>query len=62
MDLKEVKTERFFTFIMSDEEARQLTTDLFNKKMGYRNPLSAAGMEMLEWLGSRNEDEPRGTE
>lgn len=56
------KVKKEYTVVLSEEEAQGLASDLFNVKMGYRGGSSGASRELLNWLGSRNEKEPSGTD
>lgn len=58
----EAEEVKIFTLYLDDDEARDLTTDLFNLKMGYRAlGITETTNELLQWLGSRNEDVPSGS-
>jgi hypothetical protein len=54
------KVRKEYTVVLDEQEAAALAGDLFNIKMGYRGGSSGAGRELLNWLGSRNEETPSG--
>jgi hypothetical protein len=52
--------DKKYTIVLTEQEAKDIASNLFNYIHGYRGGSNGASRELLNWLGSRNEDTPSG--
>ena len=54
------KTVKYHTITLTDDEAGSIAGVLHSISIGFKPGITPAAKELLNWLGSRNEDEPSG--